>query len=48
MLTARDATITVVTSETELSIIIRILALLELGEISAGLNAVAVQNERNK
>jgi hypothetical protein len=48
MLIARDATTTVVKSETELSIIIRILALPEFGKTSVGLNAVAVQNERKR
>ena len=48
MLIARAATITSVTSETELSTIISIFARPVSGRTSVGLNAVAVQNDRNK
>jgi hypothetical protein len=48
MLIARAATVTIVTRETVLSNIISILAREVSGRTSVGLNAVAVQNARNR
>jgi Alpha amylase, catalytic domain len=48
MLIARAATVTIVTRETVLSNIINILAREVSGRTSVGLNAVAVQNARNR
>jgi hypothetical protein len=48
MLIARAATVTIVTRETVLSNIISILAREVSGSTSVGLNAVAVENARNR
>jgi hypothetical protein len=48
MLIAREATTTIVTSEIVLSSIISILARDVRGRASVGLNAVAVENPRNR